>query len=317
MPITGGVFFAYCLNNPLIYIDPTGQKSWLGKFTSWVKKGWDEIWDAGNQFARWADQNGLHSGNIGITSSSTGDFAFQGMLNEQQLDWNGKLARINRGVLSANNSVATQLANINRPTYNYRPLNRARIPMVGCGPLQCNGIIGGNNNSTFHWSDNLNLGRVVWNHPVTRTVIPDFISVGFGFSGVFGTGGATSIDLQWITRGNDASFFPALTATQAIGVGYSIDATFNIGGAYYLGSVKDIKRGMLTTSIQDGDGSGWVSFGATEGGKVGITGSYTPTRTGHGIIGYSIDVGVGLPAGLVPINGAAGVSNTWVIYDFK
>jgi hypothetical protein len=137
------------LNNPLIYIDPTGQKSWLGKFTSWVKKGWDEVWDAGNQFARWADQNGLHSGNIGITSSSTGDFAFQGMLNEQQLDWNGKLARINRGVLSANNSVATQLANIDRPTYNYRPLNRARIPMVGCGPLQCNGILG----------DNMNYGR--------------------------------------------------------------------------------------------------------------------------------------------------------------
>ena len=69
MPITGGVFFAYCLNNPFIYIDPTGQKSWLGKFTSWVKKGWDEIWDVGNQFARWADQNGLHQGGVGYNTA--------------------------------------------------------------------------------------------------------------------------------------------------------------------------------------------------------------------------------------------------------
>ena len=86
------------------YTDPTGQKSWLGKFKSWAKKGWDEVWDAGNQFARWADQNGLHSGNIGITSSSTGDFAFQGMLNEQQLDWNGKAISVSRGITNASNS---------------------------------------------------------------------------------------------------------------------------------------------------------------------------------------------------------------------
>ena len=67
MPITGGVFFAYCLNNPLIYIDPTGQKSWLGKFTSWVKKGWDEIWDASEQFAVWAQENYIPSVNIGMS----------------------------------------------------------------------------------------------------------------------------------------------------------------------------------------------------------------------------------------------------------
>jgi RHS repeat-associated protein len=120
--------FAYCLNNPLIYIDPTGQKSWLGKFTSWVKKGWDEIWDAGNQFARWADQNGLHSGNIGITSSSTGDFAFQGMLNGQPLDWSGETKSINQGVANASFLLSSQ-----------RDLIKLKFPFVTVDPLIFNG----------------------------------------------------------------------------------------------------------------------------------------------------------------------------------
>jgi len=35
------------------------------------------------------------------------------------------------------------------------------------------------------------------------------------------------------------------------------------------------------------------------------------------IIRTTFYIGGALPAGLVPINGATRVSNTWVIYDFK
>jgi len=155
-----------------------------------------------------------------------------------------------------------------------------------------------------------------WNSNLARTYVPDFVSLGGGFSGIAGFGGGTSLEANWVLRGSEASFLPIITTTQSIGGGYSIDATLNIGGANYLGQVKDINRMMLQTNIQDGQVSIWASGGLTAGGKIGASGSWSPTVSGHGIIGGQINIGGGLPVGPLPVNGAGGVSNTFIIKDF-
>ncbi|WP_157666454.1 RHS repeat domain-containing protein [Alkalitalea saponilacus] len=56
--------YGYCLNNPLIYNDPSGYI--FKKFGRWVKKQWYDAWDGLDQFARWADKKGIPSGGVGI-----------------------------------------------------------------------------------------------------------------------------------------------------------------------------------------------------------------------------------------------------------
>jgi RHS repeat-associated protein len=161
-----------------------------------------------------------------------------------------------------------------------------------------------------------NISEKAWNSPVARAYIPDFVSVGVGFDGIAMTGGATNLDFNWVLRGPEASWKPALTVTQAIGVGYSVDATLNIGRTNYLGPANNITRNMLVTSVANGDASYWGSAGIAAGGKIGVTGSYTPTEQGYGLIGAQLNIGGGLPLGPLPVNAAGGVSNTFMIYDF-
>lgn len=156
----------------------------------------------------------------------------------------------------------------------------------------------------------------IWNSPIARYYFPDFISIGGGFAGIAVVGGGTSFEANWILRGPESSFLPAITTTQSVGGGFSVDATLNIGGANYLGPVSDIKRGMLQTSIQDGQVSIWGSGGVAAGGKIGVTSSWSPTSTGYGIVVGQINIGGGLPAGPLPANGAGGVSNTVILHDF-
>ena len=130
-------------------------------------------------------------------------------------------------------------------------------------------------------------------------------------------GGGSSIEANWILRGPEASFLPVITTTQNVGAGFEVDATLTIGKASYLGPVNEISRDMLQTSIQDGQVSTWGSAGLAAGGKVGLTGSYSPTTTGNGIVGQQVNIGVGLPAGPIPANVAGGFSNTFKLYDFN
>jgi hypothetical protein len=132
-----------------------------------------------------------------------------------------------------------------------------------------------------------------WNSPTARTVVPDFVSVGAGFSGVVGIGGGTTFDLNWVTRGPEASFYPVISTSQSVCGRYSVDATINIGLANYLGPANEISRSMIQTSIEDGQASAWVSGGVAAGGKVGITGTYTPTSTGYGIVSGQLNIGGG------------------------
>ncbi|RRJ87776.1 hypothetical protein EG849_15035 [Flavobacterium macacae] len=47
----------------------------------------------------------------------------------------------------------------------------------------------------------------LYNSALDRYIVPDFINIGVGFNGIAGVGGGTSIELNWITHGPDASFF--------------------------------------------------------------------------------------------------------------
>jgi len=64
--------YAYCLNNPFLYTDPTGNK-WY----DWLNPGyvWDQFWEGADNFAKWADDTDWFpsSGNIGGGVNSSKD----------------------------------------------------------------------------------------------------------------------------------------------------------------------------------------------------------------------------------------------------
>ena len=160
------------------------------------------------------------------------------------------------------------------------------------------------------WSD-------AYNSAIGRMVVPDFLAVGVGLNGIAGGGGGTSIEFRWVTHGLEASWKPMITVTQSVGGGFSVDATLNIEAANYIGNVNNITHSMMQTSSPNGDfPTIWGSGGVAAGGKIGVTGYVTPNVGGSFIIGRELNLGVGLPAGPLPANGAGGVSNTWILYDF-
>ena len=137
--------------------------------------------------------------------------------------------------------------------------------------------------------------------------------LGVGFEGVFGFGLGTSVDINFVTRGPEASFAPVITATQFVGGGASIDFMATIGVSNYIGDVSRIRRKMLeTNTLGNGDIPTFcASLADTEGPAIGagINATYTD---GTWIIRSTGSIGAGLPA---PAFGAGGVSNTWVLYD--
>ncbi len=47
--------YTYCMNNPLLYTDPTGNK-WYEPWTWSLKRGWDNVWTGLDNFTKWADR---------------------------------------------------------------------------------------------------------------------------------------------------------------------------------------------------------------------------------------------------------------------
>ena len=151
-----------------------------------------------------------------------------------------------------------------------------------------------------------------WNSVEGRYLVPDFISIEAGFSSIFLVGSSTSAEFNWVTRGPEASIWPIFTISSGAGIGYDLDATFNIGVANYIGPVEDINKAMLQTSIGEGGVTYWMSGGFSALFKGGGTISITPTNNTF-IFGREVNFGAGLPAGPVPANAAFGVKNTWII----
>jgi hypothetical protein len=61
----------------------------------------------------------------------------------------------------------------------------------------------------------------------------------------------------------------------------------------------------------------WGSVGITDGGKIGLTGTLTAFKNGEFLTGTEINYGVGLPIGPIPMSGAIGVSNTYIVHDWN
>lgn len=47
-----------------------------------------------------------------------------------------------------------------------------------------------------------------------------------------------------------------------------------------------------------------------------MTGSVTKIKDGFAMIGVELNIGTRLPVGEFLVNGAGGISNTWIIKDF-
>ncbi|WP_228417109.1 RHS repeat-associated core domain-containing protein [Chryseobacterium piscicola] len=157
----------------------------------------------------------------------------------------------------------------------------------------------------------------IWNSDFVRGFTGDFVNVGVGFSGIAGTGGGTSFELNWVIHGPEASILPAFTTTPSIGGGYNVDLTFNVGNVNYTGMASQITRSMLITNTRNGDiPTVWGAGSISAGGNLGLTGTVTRLNGGEFLVGGQVNVGLGLPAGPVPFNGSGGVSNTYLINDF-
>ena len=75
---------------------------------------------------------------------------------------------------------------------------------------------------------------------------------------------------------------------------------------------------MITTNSATGKiPTIWGSAGIAAGGKLGVTGGVTYVGDGKFLLNRHINIGGGLPAGPVPVNAAGGVSNTWIIKDWR
>jgi RHS repeat-associated protein len=73
--------YTYCFNNPLIYYDPTGRKTWFGKFFNWVGEGVDNatdwFWDTTYQFGSYLNDKGIYP-NINVGYNTSQNFFIEG-----------------------------------------------------------------------------------------------------------------------------------------------------------------------------------------------------------------------------------------------
>jgi len=92
------------------------------------------------------------------------------------------------------------------------------------------------------------------------------------------------------------------------GGGFSVDATINLGGSNYLGPVQEIKRSIVETSIENSQMGFWGCGGITGIPKLGVTESFVPANNKY-MFSTQLNIGLGIPIGPVPINGASGVYN--------
>lgn len=142
----------------------------------------------------------------------------------------------------------------------------------------------------------------LWNSDAARILVPDALSIGVGFNGIFGVGGGVSFDANFIVRGPNASIIPHFSSTQTVGGGFDVSATVNIGGTNYIGPVSGIDRNMFNTYPGKGGvpvyGSGGVAMAPKVAGTLAVS---------RNSISRILQIGGGLPVGPIPVNFSAGV----------
>ena len=126
-------------------------------------------------------------------------------------------------------------------------------------------ISGSGNSSMSFWG---------WNGTFMRTLVPDQISIGVGYTGIVKVGGGISYDLNFILRGPEASWKPILSSTQSFGVGYSIGATINLSSTTYSIPTNEIRRSKIASDLLNTEMTYFLSGDFSCGEKLGLTVSF-------------------------------------------
>ena len=149
--------------------------------------------------------------------------------------------------------------------------------------------------------------------------VPDFVTVSAGVEVYSGFGTGKFIDFSWITKGSEKSFLPLVTYTTKYGAGLDNGLGISLSAGYYSGKDQDVRRGMLLNNSFLDKNLKSSSIGTQIGFSYGIDAtigySYSPMTDGNFV--STFDVGIGVGYSPVVVSGAASISNTYLIKDFR
>ncbi|MDE5976667.1 MAG: hypothetical protein K2G69_08975, partial [Muribaculaceae bacterium] len=155
----------------------------------------------------------------------------------------------------------------------------------------------------------------VYNSSLGRSIIPDFIQVGIGYDGIVGVGASCNWELNWVLRGPERSWKPIVSMTAGTGTGFSIGTQISFQSGKYVGPADIIRRNMISTTLKDGSATLGISGGPDAIGRLNV-GIYICPTNNSAVVYQSIGIGIGIPAGPLPLNGSFTATNTFIIKDW-
>jgi hypothetical protein len=138
------------------------------------------------------------------------------------------------------------------------------------------------------YDDIVEIIKEIWYSPIVRKAVPDLITASFDFSCVALYGGGGSLQLNFLTRGQD----PGLFFSNTVSTRYFIEGDWgiNLGWGYYQDNPANITRNSLTGLSYDVD-AGYVFGVNIWGGVSNNTLMWVGAKAGFGItVGASFGV---------------------------
>jgi len=139
-----------------------------------------------------------------------------------------------------------------------------------------------------------------------KEYLPNAYTLSVGFTGIAATGAGTSIDLNYILKGKDASIIPTITITESIGIGYDVNAYISGNITYYYGE-GDFLSSMFETSIGKSQYSYFGSFSGEDIIGIGYDFNWNTIGNTHS---HGINIGIAPPG----VSASGGLSNTYILW---
>jgi len=136
------------------------------------------------------------------------------------------------------------------------------------------------------------IGSNQWFNNTIRRIVPDRISVSIGANIAIVLGVGQNFELNWITKGKDARWFPYLTNTRTFRRGIEGDVGIQANLYWFVGPQDQINKAILLGPSRDWDG-GWIYGGSL---YRGLDEDGTPIWRGFGS-GVGMTVGVSFGSG--------------------
>ena len=269
-------------NNSMLFVDLDGRRTWIEKAGDGFKNAWDSFWDSANQFAEWAQQNGLPSFNVGYGVNSDGQVQPVG-------DFNGIPLFSNQAQYEAASQNAVDAINETRGEYfSQQEQSRAYDRHVNKSIINVPYSTPRNQNS---FSENTNMEVPDWVIATIAATEPVAYSLEVTKATEIGMAGSIS---PWggifVTRGPDRFKYNNFVSG-GLGAGWvSVSAMGVANKYYYLGNINNF--GMETFA-------GWgnnISGSADIGIAIGANASWVenPKAPGEYLIGVGFGAGVGI-----------------------